>query len=228
MKYKTPILLIILIMTLSFVSADGIGDLNNDNRVDSSDSDIVVRWILNIDRTTSADVNGDGEVNIIDVMIVFSLKGITYVTSTECPTSIPSGTFKGCYYDGLGFNSFKFSKQDSEINFDWGTGTPSTMLGVDTFSIKWEGDFTFESGTYNFSTTIDDGVRVYVDNVLVIDQWKDQGATTYVSQRSITSGVHRVKMEYYESGGQAVAKLLWIKQATSTQSNTTTQPPVVS
>jgi hypothetical protein len=48
---------------------------------------------------------------------------------------------------------------------------------------------------------------VYLDGALVIDQWKDQSATTYTASRQVTAGNHEVKVEYYEHGGDAVARL---------------------
>jgi hypothetical protein len=42
---------------------------------------------------------------------------------------------------------------------------------------------------------------------LIIDQWKDQSATTYTVSRQMTAGSHELKVEYYENGGDAVAKV---------------------
>jgi PA14 domain len=50
-------------------------------------------------------------------------------------------------------------------------------------------------------------MRVYLDGAQVIDQWKDQPATTYTASRTVTAGNHEVKFEYYENGGDAVAKV---------------------
>jgi hypothetical protein len=50
-------------------------------------------------------------------------------------------------------------------------------------------------------------MRVYLDGALVIDQWKDQSASTYTASRAVPAGNHEVKVEYYENGGDAVAKL---------------------
>jgi PA14 domain len=50
-------------------------------------------------------------------------------------------------------------------------------------------------------------VRVFLDGVLLVDQWKNQPPTTYAASRAVTAGSHQVKMEYYEHAGGAVAKL---------------------
>lgn len=138
---------------------------------------------------------------------------------TPTPTPVPppgcatvnTGSFFGCYYQGLNFETLKLTRTDNTVNFNWAAGSPDTSLPVDIFSARWAGNFTFESGDYEFSATADDGVRVYVDNVLVIDQWRDQSATTYRVTRNMTAGSHQVRMEYYERTGSAVAQLAWQK-----------------
>ena len=135
--------------------------------------------------------------------------------TANCPTTVPANTFQACYYDNKDFTSLKLIKTDSTINFDWGSGSPDSTIGVDTFSAKWEGDFIFESATYNFTATADDGIRVYIDNQILIDQWKDQAPTTYQASKTLTAGTHRIKVEYYENGIGATAKVSWIKQTTS-------------
>jgi hypothetical protein len=65
----------------------------------------------------------------------------------------------------------------------------------------------FTAGSHTFTATADDGIRVYLDGTLVIDQWKDQSATTYTTSRQVTAGNHELKVEYYEHGGDAVAKV---------------------
>ena len=65
----------------------------------------------------------------------------------------------------------------------------------------------FAPGDYEFAVTADDGVRLYVDGVRVIDRWIDQAPTTYRATLPLDGGPHKVVMEYYENGGGAVARL---------------------
>ena len=75
--------------------------------------------------------------------------------------------------------------------------------------MRWSGRFTFAAGTFIFTARADDGVRVFLDGVAIIDQWHDQPATTYTVTRSVTAGDHEVKVEYYERGGDAVIQVSW-------------------
>ena len=96
---------------------------------------------------------------------------------------------------------------EAAINHDWGTGSPAPGVNVDGFSASWDGSFTFAAGTYTFSATGDDGIRVFVDGTKVIDGWKDQSATTYTSPVTLTAGSHAVRVEYYDNTVDAVAKV---------------------
>lgn len=125
--------------------------------------------------------------------------------------TVNTDSFLGCYYQGVNFQTLKLTRTDNQVNFNWAGGSPDASLPVDDFSARWAGNFTFESGNYEFSATADDGVRVYVDNALIIDQWRDQSATNYKATRSMTAGSHEIRMEYYERTGSAVAQLSWAK-----------------
>jgi glucose/arabinose dehydrogenase/single-stranded DNA-binding protein len=130
--------------------------------------------------------------------------------------SCPAGQFEAKYYANMTLaGTPSIDRCETQINNDWGAGGPAG-LPVDGFSATWSGQFTFSAGTYTFSATADDGVRVYVDGTAVIDQWKDQGATTYVGQKVLTAGAHTVRVDYYENTGDAVAKASW--QAVTTGS----------
>lgn len=82
---------------------------------------------------------------------------------------------------------------------------------MDNFSIIWTGAYLFQAASYTFSATADDGVRVYLDNKLVIDQWRDQAPATFTRAVWVPAGYHAVRVEYYEHLGGAVAKLSWAR-----------------
>jgi hypothetical protein len=98
---------------------------------------------------------------------------------------------------------------DAAVDFDWGTGGPGSGLSADNFSVRWTGQFDFPAGAATFTATADDGIRVWVDGTLLIDAWRDQAATTYQATVNLTAGRHQVRVEYYERGGYAVARVNW-------------------
>ncbi len=119
-----------------------------------------------------------------------------------------TGSWKGDYFnnDALA-GSPTLTRYDSAINFDWGLGSPDPSIPVDHFSVRWTGTPYFAAGTWQFTTTTDDGVRLWIDNAIVIDQWRTQPATSYTANVTLAAGNHTVVMEYFESVMNAVAKL---------------------
>jgi PA14 domain len=98
---------------------------------------------------------------------------------------------------------------NNAIDFNWGTRSPDPSIPPDLFSARWTRNQWFDSGTYRFTATADDGMRVWVGGTLLIDQWHDQPPTTYSANITLAAGTYAVKVEYYQDTGGAVAKLAW-------------------
>jgi hypothetical protein len=98
------------------------------------------------------------------------------------------------------------------INFDWGSGSPGPGVATNSFSARWTGQIEIPAtGSYRFQTLSDDGVRVYVDGVRIINNWSNHSATRNTSSaRTYTEGRHTITVEYYENTGSAVMKLYWL------------------
>jgi cell division septation protein DedD len=137
----------------------------------------------------------------------------TSTPSLVPPPVYPSG-YTAQYWNNPGqYSNAQFpatapqiTRNDAVINFTWNDGSPYPTVTNDHFIARWTTTANFEAATYRFTATADDGVRVYVDNTVVIDEWVDQKATTYTVDLVTTPGTHTVKVEYYENAGGAVMK----------------------
>jgi hypothetical protein len=109
-------------------------------------------------------------------------------------------------------------RQESNLNHDWGFGSPHFKVQADRFSARWTRYIDVPPGNYRFRMTVDDGARLYVNGHLLIDAWKDQPPTTYTGDVSLTGGHHLVVVEYYENTGLAEAKLSWEPVSSTTGS----------
>jgi hypothetical protein len=113
------------------------------------------------------------------------------------------------------------TRTDATVNNDWGSGSPATGINTDNFSVRWTGQVLAPvSGTYSFSTVSDDGVRLWVNGTQIINNWTDHAPTTDNGSQtfSFTAGQkYDIRMEYYENGGGAVAKLQWSYPNQATQ-----------
>jgi hypothetical protein len=108
-------------------------------------------------------------------------------------------------------------RDDPQINFNWGSGSPAPgSVGADNFSVRWTRSLNLAAGTYRFRMTVDDGGRLWVNQHLLIDAWRDQAPTTYTGDLYLPGGPIPVQMEFYENAGGAVAQLSW--QATGDSS----------
>jgi hypothetical protein len=122
------------------------------------------------------------------------------------------GGLKGEFFSGRNFETWRLTRVDPNINFDWGnTSGPDGAVGNDNFSIRWTGKLVPRfSETYTFETQTDDGVRLWVNNVLVIDKWTDHGLQTDTGTIALVAGTaYDLRLEFYENGGEAVVKLAW-------------------
>jgi len=77
-------------------------------------------------------------------------------------------------------------------------------------SIRWDGYLKVpETGEYSFFLRSDDGSRLYVDDVLLIDNWGEHAAATRAASATLAGGYHRIRVEYFDCGGGAVIRLEW-------------------
>ncbi len=143
-------------------------------------------------------------------------------SGTSCPAPA-ANAFTGCYYSNDSLSgSPVLVRNDSQINFDWGNGSPDRSLPPQNYSVRWQGNFNFDTATYTFTATTSDGMRVYIDGNVVLDRWRDQPPYMYTFRPAMVQGTHLITVEYYEHTGGATAILTW-------QSNSpTVQPPVIS
>jgi glucose/arabinose dehydrogenase len=125
----------------------------------------------------------------------------------------PTDTWRAQYWNmAPGVNAIpgtspELTLDEAAIDHDWGEGSPGPGIGTNRFAARWTRTMSFSPGDYDFSATADDGVRLYVDGVLVIDKWIDQGPTTYHATLHLDGDPHKIVMEYYENGAGAVARL---------------------
>ncbi len=99
-------------------------------------------------------------------------------------------------------------RDDENVDFRWTDGAP-VGLPADSFSARWTRTVKFSDGDYQFSVKADDGVRVFIDGTLVLDEWHTVSETTLYTFTRHLSGKHSVKIEYFEHHGEARAMFDW-------------------
>ncbi|MHB9034394.1 MAG: PA14 domain-containing protein [Anaerolineae bacterium] len=118
--------------------------------------------------------------------------------------------WKAEYYNNINLSGDPvLVRNDENITFDWGQSAPAPQVPTDHFSVRWTRTLAFDEGSYRFTATVNDGVRIWIDGALVLDQWQESAQATYVGFAYLTSGSHNVKVEYFDNTDNAVCKVSW-------------------
>jgi len=138
------------------------------------------------------------------------------------PTIGPYGTgtgLSGAYFGTKTLTNQVLSRVDSRLNFNWGGFAPDPALPTNGFSIRWDGQVQARwNETYTFSTSSDDGVRVWVNGVQIINVWHD--GTPNIASGAIALKAGRkvpIRVEYYNGDGNASMRLRWSSPSTPLQ-----------
>lgn len=132
----------------------------------------------------------------------------TRVPPTATPAPPPAETWRVSYFDNRNLQGTAVVVQETAaINFNWAAGPPVATLPADNFSARFERLVNFNDGFYRFSLSADDGVRFWIDNELLVDEWHGADNRTYTVGRNLR-GDHTLQIEYYEAGGLAALRFL--------------------
>ena len=169
--------------------------------------------------TLEAAVRAHNNVTISDADLATVAAYLKEIGSEEgaAPSPTTNGLV-GTYFNNVTLAGTPVLTRNEAVNFNWGTSSPGTGVSVDNFSVRWSGTVTAATtGTYRFRTNSDDGVRLWVNGVQVINNWSDHAATLNTSGNiSMTAGQrYTIRLEYYEKGGSAVMQLRWLRPGTS-------------
>jgi predicted phosphodiesterase len=100
-------------------------------------------------------------------------------------------------------------RDDAAIDFNWVEAAPDSQLPADGFSIRWERTLNFEADMYRFWVGADDGIRLWVDDQVIVDEWRDSPFHEVVVDRMMTRGSHTLRVDYYERVGLARVRVSW-------------------
>ncbi len=154
-----------------------------------------------------------------------TFRGIIEIGDDNTPDGSQGNGLRAEYYNNRDFTSLALTRTDATVDFNWGTGSPDPTIGSDNFSVRWSGSIeALYSETYTFETTSDDGIQLWINNQLIIDQFIDQAPTVHRGTITLEAGQqYDIRMDYYENGGGAVAKLSWSSDSQSLEVVPTSQ-----
>ena len=156
-------------------------------------------------------------------------------TSTSTPTPTPTKTntpvpvvvvitdWRGDYFNNITLSGLPaLTRNDPLVDFNWGIGSPDGLVKPDYFSARWTRPLYFNAGTYRFTLRMDDGARMWIDGVLVIDTWQDGPARDVTVDITLNAGYHDLRIDYYEDIGIASIRFSYVQLITPTPTVTGT------
>ncbi len=141
-----------------------------------------------------------------------TIKTPSSATTYTAKYHVGSGTgLRGKYFDTMDLTGPSVTRTDATVNFSWEAEAPAPGIGPDTFSVRWQGQVLAQYGeTYTFYTTSDDGVRLWVNGKLLVNNWTNHTLTENSGSITLEAGqLYPIVREYYDASGDAVAKLAW-------------------
>jgi hypothetical protein len=135
-------------------------------------------------------------------------------TNTPQPSPTPTTElftdWRGEYFAGLVVAGDPILiRNDAILDFNWGLGSPGWGIPDDGFSARWTRRQYFDEGTYAFTAMADDGVRVWIDGRLYLDEWHDSTQESYLFKANLTAGEHSLHVEFFENLGGARIYVDW-------------------
>ena len=159
---------------------------------------------------------------IVVTALLLALSAITAAAQTETAADV---TWLAQYWNNVNLSGEPVvTRAEANIDHNWGQGSPDPAVNPDRFSARWTTSVELEEGNYRFTTVSDDGVRVLVDGVNIIDNWTVHPETTDTAAIALSAGSHEVTVEYFENTGVATMQFGWEQLADPEEEAVTISP----
>ena len=119
---------------------------------------------------------------------------------------------QGEYYNGPAFDRKVLVRTDRQVDFSWdGYTLPAPGVNPKSFSVRWTGKlYAPVSGPYKFTAVVDDGIRIWVNGKLAMNEWRYQKQKIYGQAVALKAGqFYDLKIEYYNASNGGYAQLNW-------------------
>jgi beta-glucosidase len=139
------------------------------------------------------------------------------VVPTENLTTTVDGNrtagLRGEYFDNNRLEGApKVVRTDARVDFGWTLNSPARGIPFNWYSVRWTGTLTtpVQQTLTKLGVEGNDGYRLYLDGKLIIDNWRKQSyGTRFADVRLARGSTHDLRLEYFESTGNARLELVW-------------------
>jgi len=118
---------------------------------------------------------------------------------------------RGDYYEGLHFEHLVRTQCDARLDFDWHERSPVPGVPPTSFTVRWTGWLVPPvTGHYVLYLTVDDGVRLWLDQHLLLDEWRGQYLSSYQVAVDLQAGqAYPLRLEYCQYSATTRLLLSW-------------------
>jgi len=168
---------------------------------------VIDEWHDAVNQTYTADLDVPTSGSMTIIIDYYENKGDASIsTSWERLGGVAqTGPTKAEYFNNMYLEGQPaLIRYENEINYNWGLGSPAPgIINSDHFSARYTRSMNLPAGTYRFTAKADDGIRLWINGQLVIDQWVDSPATPLSVELNLPDGVAHFVASYYENVGHA-------------------------
>jgi hypothetical protein len=174
----------------------------------SSGNPLIVAVDNYLDKGSVSAISLGSATNVTATYAAFSANSSIQVDVTPPVISDDGIGLTAKYFTGTAFNTLTNTRIDANVNFNWAAGN-NPAGSANSFSVRWTGFIKAPStGTFTFYTQSDDGTRLWVDGVQVVNNWTDHSSAENTGTISLVAGQkYPITLEFYENGGDAVMQL---------------------
>ncbi len=134
----------------------------------------------------------------------------TTYTATFSAAPVSGNGLTGAYFPRKDLTGTPVTRIDPTVNFTWNKSAPVAGIPADNFSVRWTGQVQPQfSGVTTFFALADDGVRLWVNDVLLVDRWVNNAGEASGTIILVGGQKYSIRMEYYERSNKAAARLSW-------------------
>jgi len=155
-------------------------------------------------RVDYQEVSGNAYAYVNWAPLSASASGPNFPVPQVSYSNVNNGAWTAQYYANPSLSgSPTLIQSEASPSHNWGSGSPVASIPADNWSARWTSTQALDAGQYQLTVRADDGVRVYVDGVLTINEWHSASNVTYSVPLNLTAGNHNFQVEFYEAGGDA-------------------------
>lgn len=129
----------------------------------------------------------------------------------DLPAPAAGTGLRGEYFDGLEFGPRLMARVDPLLKFNWNKEPPHPSMPRYTYTVRWTGFLEVpQSASWRFETEADDGVRLWIGDRLVLQNWTTRRVSTDKGNVDLEAGRrHAIKLEFFQGQGDAEIRLFW-------------------